>query len=100
MLSRLWTLDLGLWTMPLHCDHPRDIAGFEARVDIDDRDVGGAAIEHTEESRDAAQAGTVADAGGDGDYGASNVPSHDASQCGLHTGDNDHRICADDPVEL
>jgi hypothetical protein len=64
-----------------------DAGGAETVVDIDDGDVGGATVEHAEERGDAAEAGAVADAGGDGNDRRGDEATDDAGQRAFHSSD-------------
>src|SRR6266516_2172071 len=65
--------------------------GAEAVVDVDDGDVGGATVEHAEESGDAAEACAIADAGGNGDDRHGDEAADDAGKGAFHSGNtNNH----------
>jgi len=61
----------------------------ESVVYVDDGYVGGAAVEHAEQGGDAAEAGAVAYAGGDGNDGDSDEAAYYAGECAFHAGDTD-----------
>src|SRR5882762_3434768 len=63
--------------------------GAEAVVDIEDADVGGAAVEHGEKGGEAGEVGAVADGGRDGEDGAWDQAADHAGQSAFHTGDGD-----------
>ncbi len=65
------------------------VSGAEAVVDVDHGDAAAAAIEHSEESGEAAEVRAVADAGGNGDDGASDESGDGAGEGALHSGDDD-----------
>jgi len=67
-----------------------DAGGSETVVDVDDGDVGGATIEHAEERGDAAEAGAVADAGGNSDHRHGNEATDDAGQRAFHSGNTNN----------
>jgi len=58
-----------------------DASGAEAVVDIHDGYIRCATIEHTEQRGAAAEAGTVADAGGNGNHWHGDEAADDARQC-------------------
>src|SRR6266550_57213 len=65
--------------------------GAETVVDVDNGDVGGATVEHPEECGDAAEAGAVADAGGNGDDRHGDEAADDAGKRAFHSGNtNNH----------
>ena len=80
-------------------DQSGDVAALEPRIDIHHRHIGSTAIEHAQESRDAAEAGAVADAGGDGDDGTSDVAADDAGQGRFHAGDDDDGVGAANAIK-
>src|SRR5215471_351541 len=60
-------------------------------VDVDDRNVGSTAIEHSEQSRHSAKAGSVSDACGNSDNRGSHQSGNHTRECPFHSGhDNDH----------
>lgn len=86
--------------MLLERDHAGDVAGFEAGVDVDDTNIGGAGVEHSKERGDAAKAGAIADAGGDGDDGTGDMSADDAGERSFHTGDHDNGVGFSNAVEF
>src|SRR5690349_20966110 len=63
-----------------------DTGGAETVVDVDDRDVGGAGIEHAEQRGDTTEAGSVTDAGRHGnDWGGDQATDH-ARKGAFHSG--------------
>src|SRR5712664_180288 len=62
-----------------------DASGAEAVVNVDDGYIRCATVEHTEQRGDAAEAGTVADAGGNGDHRHGDEAADDARQCAFHS---------------
>src|SRR5438094_6312793 len=70
-------------------DPARRDAGAEAVVDVDDRETGGARVQHREQRGDAAEARAVADARRHGDDRLVDEPADDARQRALHAGDDD-----------
>lgn len=75
------------------------MTGVEAAVDVDDDDVGGAGVEHAEECGEAAEAGSVADGGGDGDDGAIDESADDGGEGAFHAGGDDEAVGASEGVE-
>ncbi len=71
-----------------------DAGGAEAVVDIHDGDVRGAGIQHTQQRGDAAEAGAVADAGGNGDHRRTDKAADNARQRAFHARhtNNDARL--------
>ena len=66
-----------------------DAGGAEAIVNVYDGNVRGAGIEHSEQSGDAAEAGTVTNAGGHGNYRDRDEAADDAGQSAFHAGNAD-----------
>ncbi len=66
--------------------------GFEAGVDVDDRDVVRTTVEHRQQRRNAAEVGAVADARRHGNDGARHVSANDARQRAFHAGHDDNCI--------
>ena len=60
--------------------------GAKTVVDVHDGNIGSAGIEHTEQRRDAAEAGAVADAGGHGDHWQRDETTDDAGEGSFHSG--------------
>src|SRR5262245_39475284 len=73
-------------------DQPCHIASREPSIDVHDRHICGAAVEHPQERCDATQSGTVADASRNGDYGTSDMPADDARKCSFHSSDDNDGI--------
>src|SRR5919198_1146574 len=67
-------------------DEAGDEARAEAVVNVDDRDVRGAGVEHAEEGRHAAETCAVADARRHGDDGRGDQSADDRRQSALHSG--------------
>ena len=65
-------------------DEAGDVAGAEAVIDIDHSDVAGATVEHAEQGGESVEAGSIADAGGHGDDGASDEAADGAGQGAFH----------------
>ena len=68
------------------------VTGPEAVVNVDDGYARSTAIEHGEQGGNAAEAGTVTDAGGDGNDRTRNQSTHHAGQCAFHAGSDDGHI--------
>ena len=73
-------------------DQAGDVGSLETRVDIHDADVRGTTIEHAQQGRDPAEAGTVADARGDGHDGTGDPAPDDRGQGPFHAGDHHDRV--------
>ena len=71
-------------------DQARHISGAEAVIDVDDRHVAGATVEHAQQRGEAVEASAVADASGDGDYGAGDEAANGAGQRAFHSGTDHH----------
>jgi hypothetical protein len=78
----------------------RHISPFEAAVDVDDHDVGGAAVEHRQQRRQAPQGGPVADARGHRDYRAIDQAADHAGQRPVHPRDDHDGIRAAELVPV
>ena len=76
-------------------DQTGDVPALEAGVDVHHGDVRGATVQHAQQGGDAAEAGPVADAGGNGDHRAGDVPAHHAGQRPLHARHHHHRVRID-----
>jgi hypothetical protein len=78
-------------TLPLFAiDQARYIGGPKAVIYIHHAYVAGAGVQHSQQGGQAFEGGSVADAGGDGDYGNSDQASDYAGESAFHAGaDND-----------
>lgn len=65
------------------------ISGSESVVDIDDRNIGCAAVEHCKQGRQTAERAAIPDTGRHCDDGNADNSSHDARKRALHTGRHD-----------
>ncbi len=70
----------------------RGYACGETVIDVDDGDTCGTTIKHCQKGGDAAEAGSCADAGGDGNYGTTDEASYNAGQSPFHSRDNDDDV--------
>ena len=77
-----------------------EIAGLEARIDIHDGHVRGAAVEHSEQGRDPAERRAIADARRHGDHRARQPAANHTRQRPLHAGDDDRHAGFTQSVNL
>ncbi len=61
-------------------DQSGHISRLESGIDVDDRHVGGTAVEHAQQRGQATETGSIADARRHGDHGTIDVATHDAGQ--------------------
>jgi hypothetical protein len=66
-----------------------EAGGAEAVVDVDDSDVGGTGVEHSQEGGHAAEGRAITNAGGDGDDGDADQAGNDGGEGSFHAGAND-----------
>ena len=73
-------------------DEGSEVTRPKAVVNVDHADTGGAAIEHGEEGSQPAEAGTVAHAGGNGDYRRRHQSTDDAGEGAFHASDRHYDL--------
>ena len=80
-------------------DPAGDEACAETVIDVDYTDAAGAAIEHTEQGGEAAEAGAVADTGGHGNDGSFDQSADHTWEGTFHPGNHDHDAATVDQIE-